>query len=118
MTSVGTGEMAEKVMMIVETRDPFAVRDVEWTADLLAAMRQAGQSCTLMLAENGVLGARAAAGAPTFSRLVDAGVEILADRFALRERGIGEDALAAGISAADLDVVIDRLAAGGTVLWR
>jgi hypothetical protein len=110
--------MAVNDMMIVETRDPFAVRDVEWTAGLLAAMRRAGRRCTLVLAENGVLGARNAAGAPFLSGLVDAGVEILADRFALRERGIAEDALAAGIAAADLDVVVDRLAAGGTVVWR
>ena len=110
--------MAVTGMMIVETRDPFAVRDVEWTAGLLAEMRRAGRSGTLMLSENGVLGAREAACAACLSSLVDAGVEIFADRFALRERGISEDALAAGISGADLDVVIDQLAAGGTVLWR
>ena len=110
--------MAMKDMMIVETRDPFAVRDVEWTTGLMAAMRQAGRRCTLMLAENGVFGAREAARSAILSGLVEAGAEILADSFALRERGIPEDALAAGISAADLDVVIDRLAAGATVVWR
>ena len=107
-----------KGMMIVETRDPIEVRDVEWTAGLLEAMRQAGQSCTLMLAENGVLGARASACPAAFSRLVEAGVEILADRFALGERGIAEAELRAGISAADLDRVIERLAAGDAVMWR
>jgi hypothetical protein len=104
--------------MIVETRDAIAVRDVEWSADLLATMRQAGQACTLMLAENGVLGARASASPAFLSNLVGAGVEILADRFALRERGIPEEQIASGISAAELDVVVDRLAAGGTVIWR
>ena len=107
-----------KDMMIVETRDPMAVRDVEWTAGLLATMRQAGQSCTLMLAENGVLGARDSACPVAFPHLIEAGVEILADRFALDERGIGEAELAAGISAADLDVVVASLAAGDTILWR
>ena len=107
-----------KDMMIVETRDPMAVRDVEWTAGLLETMQQAGQSCTLMLAENGVLGGRDSACPAAFSQLIAAGVEILADRFALDERGIGEADLAAGIAGADLDVVIDRLAAGGTILWR
>jgi len=110
--------MAVNEMMIVETRDPFAVRDIEWSAGLLTAMQQSGRRCSLMLAENGVLGARAAANTAVMTRLADAGVEILADRFALRERGIAEDALAAGVSAADLDVVVDRLATGGTVLWR
>ena len=110
--------MAVNEMMIVETRDPFAMRDVEWTAGLLAAMRQTNRRCTLMLAENGVLGARRAACAPSFTRLAEAGVEILADRFALGERGIAEDSLAAGIGVADLEVVIDRLVAGATVVWR
>ena len=107
-----------KGMMIVETRDPIAVRDVEWTAGLLGKMRQAGHSCALMLAENGVLGARASACPAAFSRLVETGVEILADRFALGERGIAEAELHAGISGADLDMVIERLAAGDTILWR
>ena len=110
--------MAAEEMMIVETRDPFSVRDVEWTGTLLASVRHHGRRCTLMLAENGVLGAREAAGAPFFSALVDSGVEIIADRFALRERGIAEDSLRAGISAGDMDLVIDRLAAGAVVVWR
>ena len=104
--------------MIVETRDPMVARDVEWTADLLTAMRQAGQGCTLMLTENAVLGARGSACPLAISRLSHEGVEIVADRFALAERGIPDSELAAGISAADLDVVIDRLVAGGTIIWR
>ena len=110
--------MAETAMMVVETRDPFAVRDVEWTAGLLAALREAGTPCTLVLTENGVFGARAGASASGLAGLAGAGVEIFADRFALRERGIGEDELASGIAPAGLDVVVDRLAAGGRVLWR
>jgi hypothetical protein len=110
--------MAETELTVVETRDPFAVRDVEWTAGLLGEFRKAGTPCTLMLAENAVLGARAEASAPGLAGLAAAGVEILADRFALRERGIGEDSLAAGIAAAELDTVVDRLAAGGRVIWR
>ena len=110
--------MAEMDMMVVETRDPFAVRDVEWTAGLLAALRQSGTPCTLVLAENGVLGARAGATPPGLAGLAETGVLILADRFALRERGIEDDELAAGISPTELDVVVDRLAAGGRVLWR
>ncbi|MGZ8282755.1 MAG: hypothetical protein ACXWUN_07360 [Allosphingosinicella sp.] len=47
-----------KDVMIIETRDPTKARDIEWTADLAARMRQAG-SGFLMLTENGVLAARA-----------------------------------------------------------
>ena len=107
-----------KDMMIIETRDPLEVRDVEWDLDLLAAMRRSGVSATLLLAENGVLGARRAARAASVSRLARDGVEILADRFALEERGIGESGLADGIVSVDLGIVIDRLAAGASILWR
>ena len=107
-----------KAMVIVETRDPIAVGDVEWSADLLARTRQAGRASTLMLAENGVLGARASAPAPILRQLIGQGVDVLADRFALAERGIAEADLAPGITSADLGVVVDWLAAGDHVLWR
>ena len=107
-----------KDMVIVETRDPIEVRDVEWSAELLAGTRQAGRASTLILAENGVLGARASAPAPFLRRLVEQGVGILADRFALAERGIDEADLAPGIAGADLGVVVDHLVAGDRVLWR
>ena len=46
------------------------------------------------------------------------GVEVLADEFSLRERGITPDRLTPGISPVALDVVIDRLADGWKVLWH
>ena len=107
-----------KNMAIVETRDPVEVRDVEWSADLLARTRRAGGASTLMLAENGVLAARASAPATFLIRLMGQGVDVVADRFALAERGIAEADLAPGISGADLGVVVDWLAAGDHVLWR
>ena len=107
-----------KDMLIVETRDPIECRDVEWSASVLAGLSEAGVSCTLMLAENGVLAARGSAHTSLLSALIDAGVEILADDFALVERGIAEADLRAGVARAELGVVIDRLAAGTAVIWR
>lgn len=107
-----------KHMLIVETRDPFATREVQSNADLLVGMRQAGVPCTLMLAENSVLAARSSAKASFLPMLVEAGVEVAADRFALAERGISDSEVADGIQCSDLAVVVDRLAAGATVLWR
>ena len=107
-----------KGMMIVETRDPVSIRDVEWGATLLVGMAQAGMPATLMLTENGVLGARHGANAQRVHQLKNQGVEIVADRFALTERGIGEPDLAPGIACADLAAVVDRLAAGDSVIWR
>lgn len=107
-----------KDMMVIETRDPIDVRDAEWSADLLVRMRQAGARCTMMLTENGVLGARASAPADFLARLVAGGTAVLADRFALAERGVEESDLAPGVVGADLDAVVDGLEAGATMIWR
>ena len=70
---------------------------------------------TLFLVQNGVQAARSAAS--PLRELVKAGVHVRADEFSLRERGIGVDRLAPGITAAPLDLVIDELAAGAKALW-
>jgi hypothetical protein len=52
------------------------------------------------------------------SELVQAGVEVLADDFSLRERGIPLDRLQPGIKPAAIDLVVDRLAAGCKAIWH
>jgi len=47
-----------------------------------------------------------------------AGVQVLADDFSLRERGISANKLADGVTAAPLSVVIDQLADGRKTLWH
>ena len=73
---------------------------------------------TLFLVQNGVLPARATATAVGLDELTAAGVQILADDFSLRERGIVGARLSSAVAAADLDAVIDRLADGHTTLWH
>ena len=73
---------------------------------------------TLFLVENGALLARSGVLDDLRRQLVEAGVEILADSFALAERGITSERLAEGVSEAGLDVVIDHLAAGRKVTWH
>lgn len=107
-----------KDMMIIETRDPLQVRDCEWSADLLIQMQQAGIRCTMMLTENGVLGVRASARTAFLPRLTASGIAVLADRFALAERGIKEADVAPGVDCADLTAVVDHLEAGAAVIWR
>ncbi len=107
-----------KDIMVVETRDLIEVRDVEWGAGLLANAQSSGSTTCMMLAENGVFAARKEALASCLRPLIDDGVTVLADRFALRERGIPETDLARGVAPADLSVVVDWLEAGASVLWR
>jgi predicted peroxiredoxin len=48
----------------------------------------------------------------------EAGVEVLADEFSLRERGIAAGKLAEGVRSAPLSIVIDQLAEGRKALWH
>ena len=73
---------------------------------------------TFFLLQNGVLAARRNADSALVEELHAAGVELLADQFSLRERGIVGERLAAKIGAAELDVVLDQLADGCTTLWH
>ena len=68
--------------------------------------------------QNGVLPARPSAKSGALGALASAGVEVLADEFSLRERGIDAGRLARGVAAATLDVVIDQLAEGRKAMWH
>ena len=72
----------------------------------------------LFLVQDRVTPARAGALAPKFNEPAHGGIEVLADDFSLRERGIPADRLNPGIKAAALDVVTDRLAEGEKAIWQ
>ena len=104
--------------LLIESLDPFESHDVEGYWDLAAGLARGGSRVTLFLVQNGVLAARQHPGDEAVQALAAAGVEVLADEFSLRERGIRAGRLVAGVKAAPLDVVLDRLAAGHKALWH
>jgi predicted peroxiredoxin len=104
--------------LLIESRDPFETRDVAYFYGLAADLVRARNTVTLFLIQNGVLPARAAANFAGLDAVVKAGVEVLADEFSLRERGIRADALRDGVKAAPLDVVVDQLADGRKAMWH
>ncbi len=104
--------------LLIESRDGFENADVGSYADMAIGLRRAGSDVTVFLVENGVLSARAGARGDALVRLVEAGIEVLADDFALRERGIAPPRLRVGVTAAPLSIVIDRLAEGAKTLWH
>ena len=104
--------------LLIESRDPFESNDVAYYYDLANGLAREGSPVTLMLVQNGVLPARKSSRSEALAALADAGVEILADEFSLRERGIATNRLAAGVKPAPLDIVIDQLAEGRTALWH
>jgi intracellular sulfur oxidation DsrE/DsrF family protein len=103
---------------LIESRDPFDSNDTGFCCDLAQQLAAANNEVTLFLVQNGVLPARAGARSGDLAKLAGSGVSVLADSFSLKERGIDEAHLVAGIAAAPLDVVLDALAEGAKVIWH
>ena len=104
--------------LLIESRDPFETADVTYYYDLAEGLARAGNEVTLFLVQNGVLPARRSAKSELLGKLAEAGVQILADDFSLRERGIAGDRLATDVKAAPLDTVVDQLAEGRKAMWH
>ena len=104
--------------LLIESSDPFESNDVGYVNELARRLVADGSRVTVFLVQNGVLPARPGERSAALGALADAGVEVLADAFSLRERGIAADRLVRGVTASALDVVIDRLAAGAKALWH
>ena len=104
--------------LLIESRDPFESNEVAGYYELAAGLAREGNEVTLFLVQNGVLPARKASVNGRLSALEGAGVRVLADDFSLRERGIDADNLAAGVSAAPLETVVDQLADGAKAMWH
>jgi intracellular sulfur oxidation DsrE/DsrF family protein len=104
--------------LLIESRDPFTSGETEFYRDLSRRLVAGGDQVTVFLVENGVLPARSGASGSGLSELVQAGVEVLADDFSLRERGIALDRLQPGVKPAAIELVIDRLAAGCKAVWH
>ncbi len=103
--------------LLIESRDPFESRDVTQSYDLAAQLAQEGKVVTLFLVQNGVLPARTSAASPALEKAAKAGVNILADEFSLRERGIPAARLSGAVQPAPLDVIVDQLAEGRKAIW-
>jgi sulfur relay (sulfurtransferase) complex TusBCD TusD component (DsrE family) len=92
--------------LLIESRDPFENTTVADQYALAANLVRESNSVTLFLLQNGVLPARRGMYSALLTRVAKADVEVLADDFSLRERGIAADKLAEGVRAAPLRVVI------------
>ena len=104
--------------LLIESRDPFDHSVVARQYELAAALAKEGHRVTLFLVQNGVLPARRGSLSELLTRAAGAGVEVLADDFSLRERGIAANRLAEGVRAAPLSVVIDQLSDGRKAIWH
>jgi hypothetical protein len=102
--------------LLIESSDPFESNDVGYYCELARGLAEAGNQVTLFLVQNAVLAVRPSAQAPQLRALVGSGVKILADDFALKERGMTR--LLDGVQIAPIDIVVDHLEAGHKTLWH
>jgi len=101
---------------LISSRDP--VDDDRMVHELAADLVSAGHEVALFLVENGTFLARRGVCGDLLSKLTAAGVTVLADDLALRERGIAGDALADGVASTSLETLVDHLADGRKVAWH
>jgi predicted peroxiredoxin len=104
--------------LLIESRDPFENNIVARQYDLAVNLVKEGNDVTLFLVQNGVLPARPGERSALLTNAAKGGVEVLADEFSLRERGIAVGKVAEGVRAASLSVVIDQLVEGRKVIWH
>jgi len=104
--------------LLIESRDPF--ESSSHFMDLARSLAQEGKErpVTLFLVENGVLPARKCEASQALSALAKAGVEVLADEFSLRERGIGRERLVPEVKPVTLEAALDRIVEGRKTLWH
>ena len=104
--------------VFVESRDPYEAADCAHFLDLVASVRRRSHEVTLFLVQNAVLAAReGATHADLYRDLAKAGVSVVADSYALRERAV--DRLAAGIESAGIERLVGlALVAQTKVIWH
>jgi sulfur relay (sulfurtransferase) complex TusBCD TusD component (DsrE family) len=104
--------------VLVESRDPFESSDFRHFLRLAADLAEEKHKVSVFLVQDGVFAARAGLSDPSLERLSGAGVEILADDFSLRERGIARNRLDPRVSPAPLGRLVDFLSEGRRALWH
>jgi hypothetical protein len=104
--------------LLIESRDPFENNIVARQYDIAVNLVKEGNDVTLFLVQNGVFPARPSDRSALLTNAARGGVEVLAEEFSLRERGIPVCKLAEGVRAAPLSVVIDKMAEGCKAIWH
>ena len=103
--------------LFIESRDPFSTQAVLGHVELAVALRRSGSAVAVYLVQNGVLPCRAGADGDALHEALAAGVDVLADDFSLRERGIADAELHRGVKAAPISTVVERLADSWKVIF-
>jgi sulfur relay (sulfurtransferase) complex TusBCD TusD component (DsrE family) len=100
---------------LIESRSPFDSPDVNYNYQLALDLANNGNEVTLFLVENGVFVARKTTNVVSLDALNN--VNILADDFSLRERGIFNNEMRNNIKIAEISTVVEAMANGAKTMW-
>ena len=104
--------------LLIESRDPFECSGVTQTYEFATQLLNAGHHVALFLVQNAVLPVRLGCRPTGLANVLSTGVEVLADEFSLRERGIPATALLTGIRPVPIDLIVERMTAGWKTVWH
>ncbi len=104
--------------LLIESRDPFESAGAARTYELAIQLRAAGHDVALFLVQNGVLAVRSGARRAELDKVIRTQIEVLADDFSLRERGISSAGMIGGVRAAPIDSIVERMTSGWNALWH
>ena len=107
--------------VLIESRDPFEYGDSLYMYDMARDLAAKGNGVTLFLVQNGVLTTRKGVKDNPLAAVRRTGptVNIQADDFSLRERGISQSNLVDGVSVSNVDNLVDLLVQDGAkIVWH
>ena len=106
LENLAKGRVMAKYLLI-ESRDPQEAAAVAEFTDLARDLKAAGNDVTLFLVQNGAFAARRGFVGSQVENLK--GVDVLADDFSLRQRGITNGDLVPGVKIAGMGELVDLL---------
>ena len=107
--------------VLIESRDPFEYGDSLYMYDLAGDLAGKKNDVTLFLIQNGVLTTRQGVKNNPLAGLQQRApsVNVAADDFSLRERGIAKSSIGGGVEVSNVDNLVDLLVEDGTkIVWH
>jgi len=105
--------------VLIESRDPFESPDTAFLTETAMSLKKEGHDVVVFLLQNAVLAMRKQARQSQLPQLLESGIPVLADEFALRERGIQADECPASITVTNFDHLVDLIIRENTrAVWH
>jgi predicted peroxiredoxin len=105
--------------VLIESRDPFDSADWKDFHELALGLTKAGNEVTVFLTQNGVLPTRRGSTAAADLAELSRSATVLADEFAVRERGIDKGSIVDGVRMTGIDTLVGLLMEDGRrAIWH